>query len=135
MGRGLAAILPRATRDGEGLREIAVELIEPNPRQPRRAFDEEALATLAGSIRPRRRLALDARDGGWSVRQTEDNARAAEHGTPEPRAPRTQVVVHPDLAEALAAAEDALSAALGREVRVRARGDRCRVEVDLDTPA
>src|SRR5437763_11720559 len=53
MGRGLAAILPRATRDGEGLREIAVELIEPNPRQPRRAFDEEALATLAGSIRSR----------------------------------------------------------------------------------
>jgi hypothetical protein len=45
------------------------------------------------------------------------------------------VVVHPDLQEALAAAEDTLSAALGQEVRVRARGDRCRVEFELDSPA
>jgi hypothetical protein len=44
-------------------------------------------------------------------------------------------VVHPDLQEALAAAEDALSAALGREVRVRPRGERCRVELEFDTPA
>ena len=35
-----------------------------------------------------------------------------------------QVVVHPDLEEALAAAEDALSAALGRPVKVRADGRR-----------
>ena len=34
-----------------------------------------------------------------------------------------------------AAAGDALSAALGREVRVRARGEGCRVEIDFDTPA
>ena len=44
-------------------------------------------------------------------------------------------MVHPDLAEALAAAEDALSAALGREVKVRARGDGCRVELEFDRPA
>ncbi len=37
--------------------------------------------------------------------------------------------------EALAAAEDALSAALGREVRVRPRADRCRVELEVDSPA
>ena len=43
--------------------------------------------------------------------------------------------MHPDLAEALAAAEDALSAAFGREVKVRAQGERCRVELELDTPA
>ena len=68
----------------------------------------------------RRRMALDARDGGWSVRETERRAREAEQGPAEK--PRTRVVVHPDLADALAAAEDALTAALGHEVKVRARG-------------
>jgi hypothetical protein len=53
MGRGLAAILPRGSREGEGLREIPVELIGPNPRQPRRSFDEGKLAELADSIRVR----------------------------------------------------------------------------------
>jgi ParB family chromosome partitioning protein len=81
----------------------------------------------------RRRLALAARDNGWSVRETEERARELQEGKRRPE--RAKVVVHPDLQEALAAAEDALSAALGREVRVRARGERCRVELDLDTPA
>jgi ParB family transcriptional regulator, chromosome partitioning protein len=273
MGRGLAAILPRGQAGGEGLREIPVELVGPNPRQPRRSFDEAALTELAHSIRARgllqpivvrpipgghyellagerrlraariaelesvpalvreadegdqldialaenmarvdlnpveearacatlvedlgltkeevgrrvgrsrvaisnlirlldlpeealelieggelseghgraillckdhaarRALALDARDGAWSVRETEHRAREAESGKTgeeRPRAPGPRAIVHPDLEEALAAAEDALSAALGREVRVRARGERCRVELDFDTPA
>jgi hypothetical protein len=42
--------------------------------------------------------------------------------------------VHPDLAEALAAAEDTLAAALGREVHARARGDRCVIEIEFDRP-
>jgi len=53
MGRGLSAILPRSARDEQGLRNVAVELIQPNPRQPRRRFDEGALAALAESIRAR----------------------------------------------------------------------------------
>ena len=53
MGRGLAAILPRASPGGDGLRQLPLELIEPNPRQPRRAFDELALGELADSIRAR----------------------------------------------------------------------------------
>ena len=81
----------------------------------------------------RRRLALDARDGGWSVRETERAAREAE-GQPEPEQKRFRREVHPDLAEALAAAEDTLSTAFGRPVKVRARGDGCRVELDFDTP-
>jgi ParB family chromosome partitioning protein len=81
----------------------------------------------------RRRLALDARDGGWSVRETERHAREAE-GQPEPEPKRFTREVHPDLAEALAAAEDTLAAAFGRPVRVRPRGDGCRVELDFDTP-
>jgi ParB family chromosome partitioning protein len=54
MGRGLAALLtPSTTAGGPGdrdLRQLPVELITPNPRQPRRAFDEEALIQLAGSL-------------------------------------------------------------------------------------
>jgi uncharacterized membrane protein len=44
------------------------------------------------------------------------------------------VSVHPDLADALAAAEDALTAALGHEVRVRARGDGARAELEFSSP-
>jgi ParB family chromosome partitioning protein len=54
MGRGLAALLtPSTTGGGPGdrdLRQLPVELITPNPRQPRRSFDEEALIQLAGSL-------------------------------------------------------------------------------------
>ena len=53
MGRGLAAILPRASGEADGLREIPVDLIAPNPRQPRRSFDEDKLGELAESIRAR----------------------------------------------------------------------------------
>ena len=56
MGRGLAEILrvsgaPAPT--GDDLRKVPVELIAPNPKQPRRSFDETALAALAGSLRER----------------------------------------------------------------------------------
>src|SRR3954447_1526347 len=58
MGRGLAAILSPTQPDEGGaphpeLRELPVELIAPNPHQPRRHFDEEALVALAGSLRER----------------------------------------------------------------------------------
>ncbi|HZB06497.1 MAG TPA: ParB/RepB/Spo0J family partition protein [Thermoleophilaceae bacterium] len=268
MGRGLAAILPRTEKIENGLREIPLELIQPNVRQPRRTFDQARLAELAESIRTRgvlqpvvvhplaggsfelvagerrlraaqmveletipalvrdtddwerldlalaenmarvdlnpieearacamlvedlgltkqevgrrvgrsrvaisnlirvlelpeealeliergelteghgralllckdhstrRSLALAARDGGWSVRETERRAREAE-GQPEPRSKRFKREIHPDLAEALAAAEDTLSAAFGRPVKVRPRGEGCRVELDFDAP-
>lgn len=51
IGRGLAAILPEASSGEAGeLRELPVELIKPNPDQPRTNFDPEALAALAASI-------------------------------------------------------------------------------------
>jgi ParB family chromosome partitioning protein len=54
MGRGLAAILSVAPKDEpEELREVPVELISPNPRQPRGALDEDTLVSLAESIRLR----------------------------------------------------------------------------------
>jgi ParB family transcriptional regulator, chromosome partitioning protein len=268
MGRGLAAILSTGPRPEVGLRELAVDLIRPNPAQPRSEFDEDALAALSRSIaargvlqpvvvrplpggtyelvagerrlraarlagletipavvretdegdrlelalienmaredlnpieearalatlvddlglskeeigrrvgrsRPaisnmirmlelpdealamlergeltaghgralllchdhaeRLRLARLARDESWSVRVTEDRARETEDGS-RTRGPGEPVVIHPDLADSLAAAEDALSAALGREVRVRPRAGGYRVELDLDHP-
>ncbi len=54
MGRGLAAILSVAPRDElQELRPIPVDMIDPSPNQPRRAFDEDSLMGLAGSIRAR----------------------------------------------------------------------------------
>jgi ParB family chromosome partitioning protein len=54
MGRGLDAILSVSSGGGEvaadELRELPVELIVANPKQPRRRFDEEALQALAGSL-------------------------------------------------------------------------------------
>jgi len=54
MGRGLSAILSVST-DGpreseEELRELSIELITPNPNQPRQRFDQESLEALAGSL-------------------------------------------------------------------------------------
>ncbi len=54
MGRGLAAILSVAPRDElHELRPIPIDMIDPSPHQPRRAFDEDALMALAGSVRAR----------------------------------------------------------------------------------
>lgn len=80
----------------------------------------------------RKRLGRDARDQGWSVRETERRARDLEAGGP---APRKASAVHPDHAAAVAAVEEALSSALGRPVRARPKGDGCRIEVDFDTAA
>jgi ParB family chromosome partitioning protein len=56
MGRGLAAIMAVSTDTDSGVeefRQVAVELIVPNPRQPRGRFDEESLNALAGSMQSR----------------------------------------------------------------------------------
>jgi ParB family transcriptional regulator, chromosome partitioning protein len=52
MGRGLEAILSVSSAGGaqEELREVPVESISPNPNQPRRHFDEQALNALAESL-------------------------------------------------------------------------------------
>jgi ParB family chromosome partitioning protein len=55
LGRGLDALLPNAPFDDHDepsgpLREVSIERIRPNPRQPRRTFDDVSLAELATSI-------------------------------------------------------------------------------------
>lgn len=52
LGRGLDALLPPEMEQGPspGPLEVRLEEIVPNPNQPRREFDEEALAELTASI-------------------------------------------------------------------------------------
>jgi ParB family transcriptional regulator, chromosome partitioning protein len=51
LGSGLAAILPEAVAEDAGeLRELPIELIKPNPNQPRTKIDPDGLAGLASSI-------------------------------------------------------------------------------------
>jgi ParB family chromosome partitioning protein len=54
MGRGLSAILSVSAEGGdngaEELRQLPIELISPNPKQPRRGFDQDGLQALAGSL-------------------------------------------------------------------------------------
>ncbi|MDO4934129.1 MAG: ParB/RepB/Spo0J family partition protein, partial [Prevotella sp.] len=53
-GRGLDALIDTGevrTQGSSNLNEIPVTQIEPNPNQPRREFDDEALQELAASIR------------------------------------------------------------------------------------
>src|SRR5919112_1480498 len=268
MGRGLAAILSTSAREETGLRELPTELIRPNPRQPRRTFDEEALVGLAESVKARGilqpivvrplpggtyelvagerrlraakiagldrvpavvratdeaerlelalienmarqdlnaveearacatlvddlgltkeevgrrvgrsrvavsnlirmlelpdevlelietgeltgghgralllakeqsqrlRLAREARAEGWSVRETERRARELDDG-PRNRREAGRVVMHPDLEDAIGAAEDSLAAALGHEVRIRPRASGFRVEFEVEHP-
>ena len=90
---------------------------------------------LAPEQDERRRLAKQAVDQGWSVREVERRARpAASGGAPTPTAPAPSGSKAP-AADHLEAAEklgDELSVALGLEVRVRPHKKGFRVEVDLD---
>jgi ParB family chromosome partitioning protein len=58
MGRGLSAILsvstaPTGDASADELRQLPVDLIQPNPKQPRRRFEDEPLQALADSLRER----------------------------------------------------------------------------------
>jgi ParB family chromosome partitioning protein len=50
MGRGLAAIIPEASAETPELRELPLDLIQPNPAQPRTRFDPASISSLAASI-------------------------------------------------------------------------------------
>jgi ParB family chromosome partitioning protein len=87
---------------------------------------------LAEDQGDRRRLARAAAEGGWSVRVTEDQARAANAAAAEngSRA-RSAAAIHPDQAAAATEIADALGGALGTEVRVKPRGTGYKVELAL----
>ena len=54
-GRGLDALIDTTaevkTEGSSNLNEVDINLIDPNPNQPRREFDQDALQELANSIR------------------------------------------------------------------------------------
>jgi ParB family chromosome partitioning protein len=50
MGRGLAAILPESGIGEPQFRHVPVEMIRPNPDQPRREFDAASIERLAASV-------------------------------------------------------------------------------------
>jgi ParB family chromosome partitioning protein len=76
----------------------------------------------------RRRLSRDAIRGGWSVRETENRVRLAS----QPKARPKRRVTDPEEAAAMEAAADALEAALGHEVTVRAKGEGVAVELRFE---
>ena len=50
LGRGLDALMPQVDEQYAG-QEVDINLLDINPNQPRKAFDQEAMAQLADSIR------------------------------------------------------------------------------------
>jgi ParB family chromosome partitioning protein len=76
----------------------------------------------------RRRLAREVVAGGWSVRETENRVRLAG----QPRARPRKALIDPDQRAAFDDAGDALEAALGHEVNVKARGSSIIVELRFD---
>jgi ParB family chromosome partitioning protein len=83
----------------------------------------------------RRSVAREALAAGWSVKETEKRAKAAQQkldGTaPRPGSKSPSA----DLVDAMAAAEDALTAATGHDVKVKATASGVRAEIALETPA
>ena len=51
LGRGLSALIPASGPAPAGVDMVDIDLIAPNPEQPRRHFDEQKLEELAQSIR------------------------------------------------------------------------------------
>jgi ParB family chromosome partitioning protein len=90
---------------------------------------------LAHDHADRRRLARAAASGGWSVRETEARARAAEReGAAKPKRRRSRPALHPDQQQAIAHIAEALETLLGRDVQVRPEGGGYRVSIDFESP-
>lgn len=54
LGRGLSALIPSASQEshaGEEITELAIDLISPNPEQPRTDIDDDAINELADSVK------------------------------------------------------------------------------------
>lgn len=82
LGRGLEALIPAATAERGGLRTILLDSIEPNPRQPRDAFDQRSLAELAQSLQTVGLLqpivVRERGDGAYQIIAGERRFRAAQ---------------------------------------------------------
>lgn len=91
---------------------------------------------VAGDHDVRRRLARRAAVEGWSVRRTEDEARAAAEAAGPIRVRRGRgAAAHPDQLAAAADLADALAAALGAPVQVAPKGEGYRVTLTVPSHA
>jgi ParB family transcriptional regulator, chromosome partitioning protein len=106
------------------LPDEALELLE--SRELSEGHGKALLAASGNDVR--RRLAREAARGGWSVRETENRVRLASQ--PKTRARRE--ALDPDAEAALAAAAEALEAALGHEVSVRPKGRGIAAELRFE---
>ncbi len=69
LGKGLDALIPTGAPDDSGVAHVALDAIQPNPRQPRTDFDSESLDELTESIRKHgvlQPLVVTAEDDGES---------------------------------------------------------------------
>jgi len=77
LGKGLEALIPVAP----GVKEVEVDSIIPNPRQPRRALDAETLQELASSIKEQglvQPVVVTEIEGGYQLLVGERRWRAAK---------------------------------------------------------
>jgi ParB family transcriptional regulator, chromosome partitioning protein len=89
-----------------------------------------ALLTAPGNDE-RRRLARNAVEGGWSVRELEARARGER---PAPRSTRRHArSLHPDQEDAIVRINDSLGSALGRDVEVTATAEGYRAHLSFDS--
>lgn len=51
LGKGLAQLIAEQQQNEPATNEVSIDLLRPNPKQPRTRFDEEALDELAASIK------------------------------------------------------------------------------------
>ncbi|HEX4751420.1 MAG TPA: ParB/RepB/Spo0J family partition protein [Solirubrobacterales bacterium] len=109
------------------LLELPDEALEMMERKELSEGHGRAILGAAGND-VRRRLAREAKAGGWSVRETENRVRLAG----QPKARPRKAPLDPDQRAALDDATDALEAAIGHEVNVRPRGAGILVELRFD---
>ena len=83
----------------------------------------------------RRRLARESVVGGWSVKETEKHAKAAQAELDGTATKKAAARPPADLVDAMATAADALTAATGRDVKVKATTSGVRAEIAFETPA
>jgi ParB family chromosome partitioning protein len=83
LGRGLDALIPkRRTAEGEKELDVDIDLISPNPYQPRDGFDEGKIEQLARSIRANgviQPLIVRPTKKGYQIVAGERRWRAAQH--------------------------------------------------------
>ena len=85
LGRGLTALIPAAEASeetgGSGLQELPIGSVQPNPLQPRRMFDEDALEGLTDSVRELgvlQPVLVRVKDDGYELIAGERRWRAAK---------------------------------------------------------